>query len=103
MNLFFIWQELHFKYLKLEKLTVSLKYTNAKLQTELDEFKRVRDVRSIDLNGMEESLFDNEGSINGDDELLEELEVDLHLDPISFNFHSFFCMSNAESDRARCL
>ena len=56
----FQFEELHLKYLKLEKAVVDYKYENAKLRAELDEYKRVRDVRTIDLNGMEDSLFEND-------------------------------------------
>ena len=58
----FQFEELHFKYLKLEKAVVDYKFENATLRAELDEYKRVRDVRKIDLNGMEDSLFENDVS-----------------------------------------
>ena len=65
----FQFEELHLKYLKLEKAVVDYKFENAKLRAELDEFKRVRDVRTVDLNGIEDSLFDNDNDDNyGHDE-----------------------------------
>ena len=55
------------KYLKLEKAVVDYKFENAKLRAELDDYKRVRDVRTIDLNGMEDSLFQNDHNYDGDE------------------------------------
>ena len=72
----FQFEELHFKYLKLEKAVVDYKFENAKLRAELDEFKRVRDVRTIDLNGMEECLFDNDDDSCDREEYSEDCEED---------------------------
>jgi hypothetical protein len=66
-------EELQLKYIKLEKDMCKLKLDKAQVQTELDTFRSLpRDVRKIELNGMEETLFDETYSIdNGNDEAKE--------------------------------
>ena len=57
----FDFQKLQCSYLQIEKTTCALKLENAKLRTQLDEFKGLpQDVRTMDLNGIEESLFEND-------------------------------------------
>ena len=54
-------EELQLKYIKLEKDMCKLKLDKAQVQTELDTFRSLpRDVRKIELNGMEETLFIDE-------------------------------------------
>jgi hypothetical protein len=61
----FSFQELHLVYLRLEKQVCEMKLENAKLRSQLDEFKGLpRDVRKVELNGIEDSLFDDDHDVH---------------------------------------
>ena len=75
----FDFEQLHLKYLQLEKTVCKLKLDNARLQAQLDEFyKKPRDVRELDLNDVEISLFGDvvSGEVDGGSSDIGELRTD---------------------------
>lgn len=64
----FEYEQLQLKYIQLEKTTCQLKLENAKLRVQIDSYKGLPpDVRKIDLNGVEDILFQEEEEVSGDD------------------------------------